>query len=107
MYKRRKNTIGENTHRDPELWRRIGKVLKKIGRQGMSGDETDGQINRIKQMRRMRHPWLNPKITDLWVAVDSYQHAVDEELLVKKRDRRGNPGLPRSEGAHRKQHRRP
>lgn len=98
MYKRRQKTVKENMHRDLELWAKIGKVLKKIGRQGMSGDETDSQPHRIKEMRRMRHPWLNPRITDLWVAVDSYQHAVDEELLVKKRDRRGNPGLPRLEG---------
>lgn len=99
MYKRRQKTIKENMHRDLELWTRIGKVLKKIGRQGMSGDETDSQPYRIKEMRRMRHPWMSPKITDLWVAVDSYQYAVDEELLIKKRDRRGNPGLPRLDGS--------
>lgn len=64
----------------------------------MSGDETDSKPNRIKIMRRMKHVWLNPKITDLWVAVDSYARAVDDELLVKKRDHRGNPGLPRMDG---------
>lgn len=32
------------------------------------------------------------------VAVDSYEHAVLEELLVKVRNRRGNPGLYRSDG---------
>lgn len=64
----------------------------------MSGDETETKPHRSKKMRRLTHSWLNPEITELWVALDSYEHAVLEELLVKVRNRRGNPGLLRSDG---------
>lgn len=97
MYKRRLRIIQENKHRDPTVWRNIEKVLTTIGIQGMSGDETDTTTRRrIKETRRLKHPWLNPRITDLWVALDSYEDAVNDELLVKIQHRKGNAGLPRS-----------
>lgn len=101
MYKRRRNAIDENNHRDPAVWGNIKKVLTDIGIQGMSGDETDSNASssRFKGMRRLKHPWLNPKIMELWVALDSYEDAINDELLVKIRNRRGNAGLPRSKGA--------
>lgn len=98
MYKRRLRTIQENKHRDPTAWGNIEKVLVTTGIQGMSGDETDATPRRIKETRRLKHPWLNSNITDLWVALDSYEHAIDDELLVKLRHRKGNAGLPRSTG---------
>lgn len=98
MYKRRLRIIQENKHRDPILWCRIEKVLTTIGIQGMSGDETDATPRRIKEMRRLKHPWLNPGITELWVALDSYEDAINDELLIKIRHRRGNVGLPRTNG---------
>lgn len=54
--------------------------------------------HRPKQMHRLKHSWVNPKITELWVALDSYEHAVLKELLVKVWNRRGNASLPRSDG---------
>lgn len=97
MYQRRRKIVDQNKHRNPAIWSNVGTVLNKLGIQGMSGDETDTEAHRSKKMRCMKHSWLNPKITELWVALDSYQHAVMEELLVKIRNRRGNPGLPRSD----------
>ena len=99
MYKWRQKTIAENKYRDATLWGSIKTVLTTIGIQGMSGDETDTRPHKIKQMRRLKHNWLNSAITNLWVAVDTYEHAVDDELLVKIRHRSGNPGLLRSAGA--------
>lgn len=64
----------------------------------MSGDETDTASGKAKHIRRAKHLWLNPQITDLWIALDSYQHAVDDEMLIRIKQRRGNPGLPRADG---------
>ncbi|KAF7969101.1 hypothetical protein HWV62_28302 [Athelia sp. TMB] len=84
VYKRCRKIVDQNKHRNPAIWGNVSTALNKLGIQGMSGDETDTQSHRAKKMRRMKHSWLNPKITELWAALDSYEHAVMEELLLNE-----------------------
>lgn len=59
----------------------------------MSGDETDSPSqSRNKTLRRIALPWINPAITTLFEAVDTYEKAVADECLMSAA---GNKPIPR------------
>jgi hypothetical protein len=97
-YKRRQRIVAENGNTDPELWSQIRKVLNRLDVQGMSSDESDDEYSRApivnprpqKRLRRVRLQWLNQQITDLFVAVETYDKTSIQHYL-----RRGNLPLYR------------
>lgn len=75
------------------MWGKVKQTLDLLGPQGMSGDETDtAQSVGIKKVVRLTLPWLDPGITSLWNAVDTYENAVSEECIMTVR---GNKHLER------------
>ena len=95
-YKSRIGICYENNHRNSDIWDKFQYVIERIGPQGMSGDETDSQSNNLstKKLVKLSLPWINPDISRLMAAADTYRDAVHDECMVITK--RGNPGLPRT-----------
>jgi hypothetical protein len=73
-------------------------VLNRLDAQGMSSDESDGECVKTatvnprpqKRLRRVRLQWLNQRISDLFIAVETYDKTSIQLYL-----RRGNSPLYR------------
>jgi len=51
---RRHTVAEENTHRDPSAWKEVREAVDAVGVDGMSGEETDGEVStRDKQLIRV------------------------------------------------------
>ena len=86
-YLRRVRIVNENSHRDTEIWNRIKEIVRDLGVPGMSEDETETEasLDVPKTVRRSRVPWINPEISNILHAVDSYNlAAIKESLSVPK-----------------------
>lgn len=85
--------MAQNRHRNPDTWDTIGRIIDRLDVDGVSGDETDTPIGAIpKVVRRVGLPWLNPDITQLLHAVETYAPATHEENMTIPI---GNSSLPR------------
>ncbi|KAG2352804.1 hypothetical protein BDR07DRAFT_1497591 [Suillus spraguei] len=74
-------------------WDTIGRIINRLDVNGVSGDETDTPIGATpKVVRRVGLPWLNPDVTQLLHAVESYAAATHEENMTIPI---GNSSLPR------------
>jgi hypothetical protein len=95
-YKRRVNTVALHYNTNPETWNRIHQVLLELGIDGMSSDESEDEIPRprrsdreMKRVRRVALEWLNPKFSELWASVETYENVPFDAIL----QRRGNAAL--------------
>ncbi|KAG2094042.1 uncharacterized protein F5147DRAFT_779138 [Suillus discolor] len=90
---RRIKIVAQNRHRNPDTWDTIKHIINWLDVDGVSGDETDMPIGVTpKVIRRVGLPWLNPDITHLLHAVESYAPATHEENMTIPI---GNSSLPR------------
>ncbi|KAG1874139.1 hypothetical protein C8R48DRAFT_669745 [Suillus tomentosus] len=90
---RRIKIVAQNRHRSPDTWDTIEHIINRLDVDGVSGDETDTPIGVTpKVVRRVDLPWLNPDITQLLHAVESYAPATHEENMTIPI---GNSSLPR------------
>jgi hypothetical protein len=63
----------------------------------MSGEETDGEVSgREKQLTRIPVRWINPELTDLFHAIDTWQSAINDESFTCPRGNRPLTRLPTS-----------
>ncbi|KAI9455309.1 hypothetical protein HD554DRAFT_2178513 [Boletus coccyginus] len=90
---RRKKIVLENRSRDPETWDAIHKIIIQLDVEGMSGDETDSSPKFTpKVLRRLELPWINPAVSQLFRAVESYESALRQENMTEQI---GNSSLER------------
>ncbi|KAG6381508.1 hypothetical protein JVT61DRAFT_92 [Boletus reticuloceps] len=90
---RRQRIAQQNHFRDAETWDAVSRVTERLGLEGMSGDETDTPPGVYpKAVRRIEISWINPRISQLFHAVDSYESSIREENM---RSRLGNAPLLR------------
>ncbi|KAG1796869.1 hypothetical protein EV424DRAFT_1546852 [Suillus variegatus] len=90
---RHRKIVAQNRHRNPDTWDTIGRIIDRLDVDGVSRDETDTPIGAIpKVVRRVGLPWLNPDITQLLHAVETYAPATHEENMTIPI---GNSSLPR------------
>jgi hypothetical protein len=105
-FKRRERVVADNWGDNPAVWSKVNKVLKRLDIPGMSSDESDDEhvmtptVNPRpqKRIRRVRLPWLNPEISDLFAAVETYDNRT---TLQERFLRRGNLPLYRDPVAKR------
>lgn len=101
MHDRRNNIIARHAEILPQ-WKDIKDVLNVLGPCSMSSDESDSELSTIqhKHVRRISLPWLNPSISDLFRAVDTY---IEDPLggfpVLNIHDRRRNRPFPRTYAA--------
>lgn len=77
---RRHTVAEENTHGGPSAWKEAREAVDAVGVDGMSGEETDGEVStREKQLIRVPVRWINPELTRLFHAMDTWKAAVDDE----------------------------
>ncbi|KAG2095104.1 uncharacterized protein F5147DRAFT_778799 [Suillus discolor] len=89
---RRIKIVAQNRHRSPDTWDTIEHIINRLDVDGVSGDETDTPIGATpKVVRRVNFPWLNPDITHLLHAVESYAPATHKENMTIPI---GNSSLP-------------
>jgi hypothetical protein len=109
-YKRRVQIAQLNRDSDPETWSRIKKVLDVLDIDGMSSDESEGELPRprrsdrdLKKVRRVAIQWLNPQFSELWASVETYDNIPCDAIL----HRRGNAALSRERVSRRVDNKRP
>ncbi|KLO04066.1 hypothetical protein SCHPADRAFT_1003407 [Schizopora paradoxa] len=74
-------------------WKTIYKIIKDLNIDGQSGDQSEGyDALGVKQVRRLGQPFLNPELTSLKQAVDTYGPLVQE---IKKKEKQGHPAIAR------------
>ena len=97
MFDRRKTIIKRHKEESPQ-WADTLVTLDLLGPAGMSSDETDteARAQEPKRVRRVTLPWVNPAISQLFHAVDTY---VDDPMGgfpgLNTQNKRGNKPLPR------------
>ena len=72
-------------------WKEIRKALVRLETQGMSSDETDGEMPE-KRVRRVQLAFLNREFSTLFARLDT----IPREGMAIKKDQRGNRVLLRS-----------
>jgi hypothetical protein len=78
---------------DSQNWDTIFKIINRLGAEGMSGDETDTPTGVYpKAVRHIEIPWISPRISQLFEAVDSYESSLRVETM---RSHVGNAPLHR------------
>lgn len=98
MFDRRKTIIERHKEESPQ-WADALVTLNLLGAAGMSSDETDTEARGAQEPKRVRRvtlPWVNPAISQLCHAVDTY---VDDPMGgfpgLNAQNKRGNKPLPR------------
>jgi hypothetical protein len=87
----------ENEHRDRLPWKLAREAVDAVGADGMSGEETDGQISgREKQLVRVPVQWINSELTELFHTMDTWKSAVNDESMVSSRGNRPIARLAKS-----------
>ena len=76
-------------------------VIEELGPGGMSSDETDDEQvsggNSVKRLRRISIVWVNPELSKLFEAVDSYKcDPLGGFPDMNIQDKRGNRSHPRN-----------
>ncbi|TDL13935.1 hypothetical protein BD410DRAFT_810137 [Rickenella mellea] len=116
-FDRREKIIAQNAPNDTQMWDGIGNVLEELTADGMSGDETEDEVRpssdtrKVKEVRRLRMPWINPSISELLHIVETYYPACTDATgavhrgappftrhsqAVKEDNRKAVKGLPRN-----------
>ncbi|KAF8550594.1 hypothetical protein OG21DRAFT_1525019 [Imleria badia] len=95
-----KKIVSRNHFRDPMVWDATGKIITRLDVEGMSGDETDSPHGfNPKVLRCLEFPWINPTISHLFKALESYEPALRLENMMEQI---GNSPLERCWEAARK-----
>lgn len=67
------------------MWDAIHKIITQLNVEGMSGDETDSPPRFTpKVLRCLELPWVNPAVSQLFKADESYELALHQENMTEQ-----------------------
>jgi hypothetical protein len=70
-------------------WKAAREAVDAVGVDGMSGEETDGNISgRQKQLAQVPVRWINSELSHLFHNIDSWKSAITDEGFVNARGNR-------------------
>lgn len=72
------------------MWGEVEDILDRLGHEGISSDETDGDTQ-PKRLRRVARGWLNPAVSEMWRDIEKYELSNPRS----RRSQRGNRPLLR------------
>ena len=96
--------VEDHEYLDGDVWKSVKNVLNRLSVDGMSSDESDVEpsssrlldqrrVHNIKVVRRVRLPWLNHEISELFDAVETYDALRPPGAVPNKRGKMPYPRL--------------